>query len=314
MNKNYECDITKDLAIPYVEKIINSKSKIFVEEHLKDCENCKKYYSDITSNIFEEYQKQKKNEIKELDFLKKIRKNMDILKITLITVLIIIGAIIIGSFVKCQQITKIVDNAYNTIENLKTLDNYKLTQKTSDTNYEQNTSFEITSSYYYKEGKYKFDMGNMVSYYEDDSYNKICVYNDIKQIDYYTQNFIETKKGEPFEQFYEIISYKNELPGLFKLMLSLRTDIFNGVECYVIRNGNDGSYKDVWIDKETSLVVRIVEKDQKYYREKTYTFIQNQVTDEDVNSSVLETEQYKEYIKKEIKYNATKEIKDILEK
>lgn len=314
MNKNYECDIAKDLAIPYIENLINSKSKIFVEEHLKDCENCKKYYKDINSNILDESKNQKKKENKELDFLKKVRKNMNILKISLIAILIIIGIIILGSFIKCQQITKIVDESYNKIEYLKTLDNYKLSSKTKDINYIQNNTVETTANYYYKSGKYKFELGDTDFYYEDNSNNKICVYNDIKQIDYYTQNFIESKKGEPFEQFSEIISYKNELPGLFKLMLVLRTDKFNGRDCYVIRNGNDKSYKDVWIDKETKLVLRIVEEeDSKYYREIIYTFIQNQVTDEDVNSSVLETDKYEGYIKKEVKYNATKEIKDILE-
>ncbi len=315
MNKNDECDIIKDLAVPYVENLINSKSKTFVEEHLKQCNNCKKYYSDISSNILQETQDEKRKEKCELDFLKKVRRKMNILKITLIGVLIIIGIIILSFFIKYQIVTKIVDDSYDKIEYLKALDNYKLTKKTIDINYTQDVNLETTSTYYYKNGKYKFDFGagNSIFYYEDNSYNKIHVYNDIKQIDYYTQNFIEHKKGETFNEFSEIISYK-ELPGLLKLALSIRTDRFNGIDCYVIRNGNNNSYREIWIDKETNIVLRRIEENySKYYRESIYTLIENEVTDEDVDSSILETEQYSEYTKKEVIHNATKEIKNVLE-
>ena len=132
MNKNDECDIIKDLAVPYVENLINSKSKIFVEEHLKNCEDCKKYYRDMSSNILNESQNEKRKEKHELDFLKKIRKNLNILKITLIVILMIVSVIILSFFIKYQTITKIVNNSYNQIEYLQTLDNYKLTKNTID--------------------------------------------------------------------------------------------------------------------------------------------------------------------------------------
>lgn len=313
MNKNYECDICKDLAIPYTEKLINSNSKIFVEEHLRNCEDCKKYYNDINSNILNEKENEERKQKKEVDFLKKIRRNMNYLKIFLSTVIVVILFIVLSACIKYQKVNKIVDNAYNKIEYLKTLDNYKLTKKTTNINYVENATFETTANYYYKEGKYKIDLGNTVLYYEDNSYNKIYVFNDIKQIDYYTQNFVENKKGKIFEEFLEIISYKKELPGLFKLMLSVREERFNGIDCYVIRNGNDKNYKDIWIEKKTNLVLRIVEEEHlKYYRETTYMFVQNEVIDQDVSTSVLENEQYKEYTKEDVIYNATKEMTDIL--
>lgn len=312
MNNNDECDIVKDLAIPYTENLINSKSKKFVEEHLKTCKECEKYYSDINSNILSETKNAKIEEKHELDFLKKVRKNMNILKIILICIIIIIGAIIMGVFIKYQIVTKVVNNSYDKIEYLKTLDNYKLTTKTVSINYAKNDTYEIVSNYYYKNGKYKYNYDNTTCYYEDDSYNKIYVYNDLKQIDYYTQNFIENRKGNTFNIFNEIISYENELPGLFKLILSIRTERFNGIDCFVIRNGNNENYKEVWINKDTNIVLRrIEEKYLEFYRETTYALVENEVTDEDVDSSVLETDQYKEYTKNEIINNATKEIKKI---
>ena len=51
MDKNEECAIVKDLAIPYAENIINLKSKTFVNKHLLTCNDCKKYYNDMNTNI-----------------------------------------------------------------------------------------------------------------------------------------------------------------------------------------------------------------------------------------------------------------------
>lgn len=312
MNKNDECDIVKDLAAPYVENLINSKSKEFVEEHLKNCDSCKKYYSDINSNILNESHNEKIKEKHELDFLKKIRKNMSILKIILFVILSIIVVVMLGIFIKCQTVTKIVNDAYDKVEYLKTLDNYKLVEKTINKNYTANDTSEIISTYYYKDGKYRNDYGNTTCYYEDDSYNKIYVYHDLKQIDYHTQNFIENKKGGTFDTFYEIISYK-QLSGLFNLFLSIRTDKFNNIDCYVIRNGNNNnSYREIWINKETNIVLRRIEENySKYYRETIYTLVENQVTDEDVSSSILDTEQYKDYTRNNTTYHATQEIKNI---
>ena len=313
MNKNDECDIVKDLAASYTENIINEKSKIFVEEHLKTCDNCKKYYNDLNSKILTKTQNEEVKEKYELDFLKKIRKKMNILKIFLISILIIICVIIVSIFTKCQIVGNVVNNSYEKIEYLKTLNNYKLKKETIDIDYTNNNTYKSQSNYYYKDGKYKFDFdnGNNVFYYEDNSYNKICVYNELKQIDYYTQNFIEYKKGDTFKEFSEIKTYK-ELSGVYKLIVSIRTDRFNGIDCYVIRNGNDKSYREIWIDKENNLVLRRIEEEySKYYREDIYTLIENEVTDADVDYSVLETDEYKDYVRKDVTNNATKEVKDI---
>lgn len=312
MNKNDECDIVKDLAASYMENIINDKSKIFIKEHLKTCANCKKYYNDINSKILTKNKNEEVQEKYELDFLKKIRKKMNMLKIFLIIIVIIIGVLILSIFTKCQIVGNIVNNSYEKINYLKNLNNYKLIKDTIDINYTENTTYKYQSNYYYKDGKYKFDFnnGNNVFYYKDNSYNKICIYNELKQIDYYTQNFIEYKKGDTFKEYSEIIMYKES--GLYKLMLSIRIDKFNDTDCYVIKNGNDKSYREIWIDKDTDLVLRRVEEEySKYYREDIYTLIEDKVMDSDVDCSIIEKDDYKDYVKKDVTNNATKEVKNI---
>lgn len=314
MNKNDECEIVKDLAIQYEENIINDKSKMFIEQHLSNCDSCKKYYSDISLNIQNEKKNERKNDKFELDFLKKFRRNMNILKITLISILLIISVIAFGIFVKYQNITQLIGSSYERIENIKTLDNYELIQKTIYIDYENDVSNEITTNYYYKDGKYKINYGNTTVYSEDNSNDLIYVYDDLKQIEYYKQNFVAQRKGDIFDIFSEIKSYKNELSGLYKLILSKYVNRFNGIDCYVIRMGNDDSYRDVWIDKNTYNVLRVVDATySKYYRETIYTLVENKVIDQDVDSSILKESKYNEYTRKDVTYNATEEIKNIYE-
>lgn len=313
MNKEDECEIVKDLAVPYVEDLINSKSKTFVENHIEKCESCKKYYANMNLHRLNEIEDEKKKEEYEIDFLKKIRKKVNFLKITITIIVIIIISIISVLFIKYQNTNKIINKAYDKIQNLKNLDNYILIKQTTDISYERNTKLEAVEKCYYKDGKYKIDRDNYIDYYEDDSYSKINVYKDLKQIDYCTQNYIEMKRGKTF-YISEIMGYKNDFPGiagLYRLTLSIRKDRFNGVECYVIRAGNDKSYNDVWIDKNNYTVLKVVNEDYlKFYRETIYTLIENEVTDSDVDSSILETSEYSDYKKNSVTNKATEEIKN----
>lgn len=62
-----ECDIVKDLLFSYNDNILSNTSKEFVENHLKECDECKKALEQIQEDSDE------KNSKKELDFLRKIR-------------------------------------------------------------------------------------------------------------------------------------------------------------------------------------------------------------------------------------------------
>ena len=89
---NNECDIVKDLLFSYDEGILSNASKEFVENHLKDCDNCKK--------ILDEIKKQNNNcNLNEIDFLKKIKQKINkkniLLAITSMFLIIIIVIVLI---------------------------------------------------------------------------------------------------------------------------------------------------------------------------------------------------------------------------
>ena len=43
MNKNYSCDIIKDLLPGYIDGVLSEASETVVTGHLEDCEKCNRY-------------------------------------------------------------------------------------------------------------------------------------------------------------------------------------------------------------------------------------------------------------------------------
>lgn len=308
MNKEIECEIVKDLAMPFVKKSINQETENFIKKHLEICDDCKKYYENI--NDKENITDKNKDTIM-INQFKKINKHISLLKKSLIIILLLIFTIFSIFFIKNQKLVNIINSAYSKIEYMKELDNYKLTVKTIQKNFKTNTNMEYRQNYYYKDGKYKIESNDSIRFYEDDSYENICVYHDLQTIEYTKQNFIEERKGKTINIFStEILNYKKLSSTMYALTLSVREDRFNGIDCYVIRNGTDNSYRDTWIDKKSFITVRVVNEDYtNFYREEIYSFSENVVTENDISTEILNSDKYQNYLKKDIVNNETEETK-----
>lgn len=83
-----ECDIIKDLLFSYNDDILSNTSKELVEEHLKNCEECKKVLEEIKKESVQ------KNQSKEIDFLKNIKKNINKKNIIILVVFIVLIIIV----------------------------------------------------------------------------------------------------------------------------------------------------------------------------------------------------------------------------
>ncbi len=90
MRKNNECKIIQDLLPSYIDKVTDGVTNQFVEKHLSECEVCKK----ILKNMNEEVVLDKVNEIKEINYLKKVkRRNQLMIGSFLVIMIIMIGII-----------------------------------------------------------------------------------------------------------------------------------------------------------------------------------------------------------------------------
>lgn len=305
MNKEDKCEIAKDLAIQYIEKSLSKRSEDFVKEHLSECNDCREYYKLLENKI---YNGNEQDKIIKKQF-KKIHRKISILKIILIVILVIILVFSIGLWVKQEKFSNLVNQVSEKVEYMENLDNYKITSKTIQRDFNTNDYWEYEETYYYKDGKLKNESDNHISFKKDDSLDSIDVYHDLRQIEYiHHDNYIELKKGDPIGILsYVKDNYEYYTSSIYSLMFSIREDRFNGIECYVIRAGDKDSYRDVWIDKSTLITIREVnESYSNFYREQIYTFEENVVTEDDVSTDILNKEKYNDYNRINLEYEKTR--------
>lgn len=84
-----ECDIVQDLLFSYNDGVLSETSKELVEEHLKKCDKCKKNLEEIKQESV------KRNQVKEIDFFKKIKKNINKKNIIILVFFIILTIVIL---------------------------------------------------------------------------------------------------------------------------------------------------------------------------------------------------------------------------
>ena len=91
MKKNDECKLIQDLLPNYIEKLTSEETNTYIENHIKDCKDCTK----ILKDMGEEVTLDKIDEMKKVDYLKKIKfRNRTIMGI-LLAILLILSSIII---------------------------------------------------------------------------------------------------------------------------------------------------------------------------------------------------------------------------
>ena len=79
-----ECDIVQDLLFSYNDGVLSETSTELVEEHLKKCDKCKKNLEEIKQESV------KKNQVKEIDFFKKIKNKKNIIILVFFIILTIV--------------------------------------------------------------------------------------------------------------------------------------------------------------------------------------------------------------------------------
>lgn len=263
MEKKTECEIVQDLLLGYVDETLNKESKKLVEKHLIECENCSERLKEIREDIKENQNNQKK----EIDYLKKIRRKSKIK-----SVLIAIGVILLLIFIlymnKFIKINSIMSNAN---KNLKSQNYYSEKQ-------EMLGNGEVAiGKLYYKDGKYK-----CVNEIYSDEENKIqsIIYGEVgtdERIEINEENKTKiVRKGEISKIFNtedNIKCYRfgeqernSLIANLGKAyIMSIDTDTYDvGKEYYILRNQFEQDQRwEVWIDKETGLVIREIQRDGK---------------------------------------------------
>lgn len=258
MKNEKECEIVQDLLVNYADGILNQESKKMVEKHLSECEECR----GELKLIQEDMKKNNKEKI-ELDYLRKIRIKTKIKSILIAIAIIGIIAIILffNNFIK---INSIISKAN---ESLQANNFYKEKTEILADNH------TAVSKEYYKDGKYKYiwevysDDGietSVIEYASVNSDERIYIYETEKKAIIEKGNISELKNTAQSMKNVPFVIERNNLFAKIETTFaySIDTDTYdNGKKCYILHDRSEKNKWEIWIDKETGLPVKEINRD-----------------------------------------------------
>ena len=244
---NNECDIVKDLLFSYDEGILSNASNEFVENHLKNCDNCKNILNEIKKQNNDNYN------LKEIDFLKKIKKKMKkrniLLAITSIfLIIIIIGFLIyLASSMRKILITNDIRDKKKEYDNLSNY-SYTLTITYKNSNSKSVDSYFVKDNEFYTEQK-RYSSDGKESYEHAYCDGSIDFFVEVDG-----QRFISTNRKEdaiigglvPFN-----LTYLGKSINTYDIE-KIEENSENGKEYYA----NNTKY---FIEKDTGITVKIID-------------------------------------------------------
>lgn len=306
---NKDCEIIKDLLPGYLGKILSKESEKFVNEHIKDCNECKEILQNMNNIPNSTIDNEEQSEI---NHLKKFSNKMKMLRLIIISLIIIFLVIIFGFVFKYNYKSNFMKQVNNGINMIKESDNYILKTTQQQIDYERKTDYTFSHLYYYKEGKYKIyeksdSLNDTIRNTENIYYGKIdsneqsIISENEKTITNYISKYNYMKKGD----FIDIINSNGvDLFGknlgmysniIFKSRYKIKRQRYNGKECYVLKIEDGAGYTEYWIEKERMIPIRLVEEIyNRFYTEYTYSITEGIVKDDDVIMPILEGYELKE--------------------
>ena len=253
------CKIIQDLLPNYVEGLTTKETNEFIEEHLKDCNECQ----NVLKNMKEELTINKqKRDGREVDYIKKYNKKMKIWKKLALIVIVLLAIYAISVVYKLSILNKIAEKN----EESKKIENYYYYSIANDTLME----------YFKKDGIIKMNMrqarGNAsITFWGDSNTGEQLIFiNETKQYDKAEGGMLE---NIPTSMFVSPDVTSNIMLAIHPLVF-IGTQKYNDIECYNIR------FNTVYevISKDRGLL--LYSNEENNMRNIQYKF--NTVTDEDV--------------------------------
>lgn len=293
---NNDCDIVQDLSSLYADKLVNDTTKKFIENHLSTCEDCKNYYNNICSDIFDNLKTMDESDKTLLNHLNKFNRIFNFIKLILLIIVLFILFVIVFVLIKAYYINNIVNNTYSSISTLSESNNYKITQTINYKYIPDNLNTKEEYVYYCYENKYKIESLDKIDYIEindsENTTNITTINNQNKTIE---ENIVDYSYRKDFipNDFYSFLTISN-----FGIGFSVKEDSVNSKNCFVLRKKYQNGYIDTYISKDDYMILRTVEFfENYYYKETNYLIEKNIVTNKNVDFSNKDQTEYKNYVK-----------------
>lgn len=265
MKEKINCKIVQDLLPNYIEKLTNEETNIFIEEHLKECKECRNILENMKIELKVDVQNRENREVK---YIKKYNSKIRLLEMIILIALLLFVTLtvrkitIISGLSDKAEKTRIATNyheiaysynlgEYSKTETFKLGDKQKkiITQITDDGGISTITMFANKIS---EEDAKSFP--NVVSYPETGIYlvNIYANSSEGKKAKLNIKMEMVENLSNPFhtENLWQLFKYS--------MLSSIKTTRFNGNECYYISNfKNPYSYGfgGMYVNKDTGFPI-----------------------------------------------------------
>lgn len=247
MNNKKDCKIIQDLLPNYIDNLTTQETNNFIEEHLKECEECKKKYENMKNDLKVE---ENKNQKKSINFIKKYNKKMKFLKIIILAIIVLYLALIAKKAIIMGDLVNKASKKARTEYEVS----YKITQEYGTiyaNSYVKGDEYIVEYDYVTKEGIkthiIEICNGNTSNYYiENANGEKTAILNQTKGnvmkltvneccfaidnnlygfIDNLLKSSIRLLKNDGFKQYYYISNYEWAGLGTSELYINKETGI-----------------------------------------------------------------------------------------
>lgn len=262
--KEKDCKIVKDLLPNYIDKLTSNETNIFIEEHLKNCEVCRKSFEDMSKEIEVDY---KNSNDKKIKAFKKVNKKIKGLKAI---ILIILLAFVLVFARKLVIINNIENKAgridYSNYSKIMTETTEKYISKTEY--YQNNDNFIKVNTKINQDG-----ISKVISY-------SINGKEDIKIIENGVEN-VEVNKSIEKDVQYQFLnkSFMGNI-GIALSWGSVKNINLYNKQCYLLNIENYLNF----IDKESGLTIKEININNNSVIDYKYTF--GDVTDEKIEKLI----------------------------
>lgn len=268
--KERDCKIVQDLLPNYIEKLTNEETNKFVEEHLKNCKDCKEIYDNMKKEIKTDT---KTTEKKKVQFLKKYRNKLRVLEII---ILIIVMAFVVNTGRKMYIIADLNKKAQ---EYVNSTNYHRVTYSLDKGNYTKSEVYSLgdkkkvilTNLTDEGEKKVVTMYGTKVGNVPDTPYATVDppvgiyrqnVYVETETEKTVTLNFESGIAVDPQEAFYGIDDIKQLI--ICAVTSSINKSTFDGEECYYVTGSqNILPNSTMYVDENTGLLISTIASEFK---------------------------------------------------
>lgn len=260
MKERIDCNLVQDLLPNYIEKLTNEETNKFIEDHLKNCKECKEIYENMKKEI---EIKESKRDKREVEYAKKFNIRFKLIR-NILLIIIAIFVLVVGR--RYFILSSLTNKAKASLQN-----NNNYYTKTENYSEGKMIILETYNKDGYTKGKYNA--------YREDKITKMILYKSP------TEKFLLIDNGENksmvTSSFIEInpVYFTGEgfIENLYQAIVSdIQKINLHGKECYLIKEGENEKF----IDIETGLAIKMIDNRNNMTIDYTYKF--NNVNDEDI--------------------------------